>query len=47
MVVSSVLESVAGELKGATSFAPLTPVHIAFSIADPGAEAVSYYIQFR
>jgi predicted Zn finger-like uncharacterized protein len=40
-------EYLAGELKGATKFPPLTPVHIAFTIADPGADAVSYYIQFR
>ena len=40
-------EYLAGELKGATMFAPLTPVHIAFAIDDPGTDAVSYYIQFR
>jgi len=40
-------EYLAGELKGATMFAPLTPVHIALAIEDPGTEAVSYYIQFR
>ncbi len=37
----------AGELKGATMFAPMTPVHIALEIEDPGPEAVSYFIQFR
>jgi predicted Zn finger-like uncharacterized protein len=40
-------EYLAGELKGATMFAPLTPVHIALAIEDPGTDAVSYYIQFR
>jgi predicted Zn finger-like uncharacterized protein len=40
-------EYLAGELKGATMFAPLTPVHIALAIEDPGTEAVSYYVQFR
>ena len=40
-------EYLAGELKGATMFAPMTPVHIALSIEDPGTDAVSYYIQFR
>ncbi len=40
-------EYLAGELKGATMFAPLTPVHIALAIEDPGSDAVSYYIQFR
>ena len=40
-------EYLAGELKGATMFVPLTPVHIAFAIDDPGTDAVSYYIQFR
>ena len=40
-------EYLAGELKGATMFAPLTPVHIALAIEDPGTDAVSYYIRFR
>ena len=40
-------EYLAGELKGATMFAPMTPVHIALAIEDPGTDAVSYYIQFR
>ena len=40
-------EYLAGELKGATMFAPMTPVHIALSVEDPGTDAVSYYIQFR
>jgi predicted Zn finger-like uncharacterized protein len=40
-------EYLAGELKGATMFVPMTPVHIALSIEDPGTDAVSYYIQFR
>jgi len=40
-------EYLAGELKGATMFAPMTPVHIALAVEDPGTDAVSYYIQFR
>lgn len=40
-------EYLAGELKGVTMIAPMTPVHIALSIEDPGTDAVSYYIQFR
>lgn len=38
-------EYLAGELAGATFMPPKVPVHIAFEIINPGAEAVSYRIQ--
>jgi hypothetical protein len=40
-------EYLAGELKGATLIAPMTPIHIALEIADPGNDAVNYVMVFR
>ena len=38
-------EYLAGELAGATSMPLNIPIHIAFEIMNPGAEAVSYRIE--
>jgi len=37
----------AGELKGIKMIAPMTPVHIALDIEDPGPKAVNYVMVFR
>jgi predicted Zn finger-like uncharacterized protein len=37
----------AGELKGIKMIAPMTPVHIALDIEDPGPKAVNYVMAFR
>jgi hypothetical protein len=37
----------AGELKGIKMIAPMTPVHIALDIEDPGPKAVNYVMGFR
>ena len=36
-----------GELTGENSMSPRTPVHISFSVNDPGTNAVNYQIRFR
>jgi predicted Zn finger-like uncharacterized protein len=40
-------EYLAGELKGVKMIAPMTPVHIALDITDPGPTAVNYVMAFR
>jgi predicted Zn finger-like uncharacterized protein len=40
-------EYLAGEMKGVRMIAPLTPVHIALEIEDPGQDAVNYVMVFR
>jgi hypothetical protein len=40
-------EYLAGDLKGAKLMAPMTPVHIALEIDDPGQDAVNYVMVFR
>lgn len=37
----------AGELKGVRMIAPMTPVHIALDVEDPGPQAVNYEMAFR
>ena len=40
-------EYLAGDLQGAKLMAPMTPVHIALEIDDPGQDAVNYVMVFR
>jgi hypothetical protein len=40
-------EYLSGELKGAQSMQPRTPVHIALEIEDPGKDALNYVVLFR
>ena len=40
-------EYLAGELSGAGVLERNVPVHVELAIADPGTEAVNYYLTFR
>jgi Protein of unknown function (DUF3426) len=40
-------EYLSGDLDGAQTMQPRTPIHIALEIDDPGADAVNYVMVFR
>ena len=40
-------EYLKGELKGAQTMPPSTPVQVSLEIADPGPDAVNYTLSFR